>query len=364
VKIREMCIALVVLASARCTKQQGGVGGLDCDQTAADPTRACVRGGEFAMPLWSAPATGWPDNPDQTDPRIKVTIHPFLMDIHETTNSDLSSYFQAMSLPGLPSDCGAVDVVLPGDGGSAVEISGWVNGQPPADALDHPAVCVTRAEAMAYCGWKGGHLPTVYEYMRAAGAPWPEQRVFPWGDDPPSGSDYPVGPFPDLPGTSYLDYAVINDQQALHFGSLPATAMTASAGSEQRGASADGIRGLAGNASEILLDCAEDLYHLGSAAEIDFPESIARTACHDETIGGANWLSELERNSFGATVFTFDVASEDGGGQFGSFEGSLAFAPDELWQMGHIVGSDGYERSWQVGFRCSYEPAGSGSAGG
>jgi iron(II)-dependent oxidoreductase len=42
---------------------------------------------------------------------------------------------------------------------------------------DHPVVNVTRADALAFCAWAGGRLPTSAEWTAAAG-----EHTWPWGD--------------------------------------------------------------------------------------------------------------------------------------------------------------------------------------
>ena len=46
-----------------------------------------------------------------------------------------------------------------------------------AQLADHPVVLVTRDDALAYCAWLGGRLPTGAEWRRAAG-----DGTWPWGD--------------------------------------------------------------------------------------------------------------------------------------------------------------------------------------
>lgn len=55
----------------------------------------------------------------------------------------------------------------------------------PADNENLPIVCVSWYEAMAFCIWDGGFLPTEAESMYAM-AGGPRQRVYPWSSPPTS----------------------------------------------------------------------------------------------------------------------------------------------------------------------------------
>lgn len=75
---------------------------------------------------------------------------------------------------------------------------------------DLPVVGVSWDDAVAYCSWTGGRLPTEAEWEYAAAGP--EGRRFPWGDEPPTcdraqfalceGEVLPVGSLPN--GASWV----------------------------------------------------------------------------------------------------------------------------------------------------------------
>ena len=111
------------------------------------------------------------------DPPAPVRIeHALYVDRFETTNARYARFLAAQpageQAPLWP-------LCSPGD-------RSW--GGPHPDWLDalsaHPVVCVTRAQAAAFCAWAGKRLPTGVEWEAAARGL--QGRVYPWGDEAPT----------------------------------------------------------------------------------------------------------------------------------------------------------------------------------
>jgi iron(II)-dependent oxidoreductase len=87
------------------------------------------------------------------------------------------------------------------------------------DRLKHPVNCITYDQAVAFCTWAGGRLPTSEEWEYAAKGG--ESRIYPWGNDKPDDTR-----------------AIYKSRRTVPVGSFPA------------GASRHGILDLAGNVAE------------------------------------------------------------------------------------------------------------------
>jgi formylglycine-generating enzyme required for sulfatase activity len=200
--------------------------------TACPAEMAMLAAGEFEM---GAPMGR--GNPNEL-PVHRVAVGAFCIDRTETT----AASYAACAAAGSCRPAGSA-VSWPNLRASDQAFSAFCNG-PRAGHEQHPANCVSWADAAAYCRWAGKRLPSEVEWEFAArGA---AGRVFPWGDaapDPLRANGCGVecaGALSSLTG----------DAVSPLYGSSDGFADTAPVGSFPAGASPEGVQDLAGNVWE------------------------------------------------------------------------------------------------------------------
>ncbi len=302
-----------------------------------------------------------------------VYLDAYLIDAHEVTNGAYLEHVIETGASPPPEQCGHLDEALslnPEDAGSLIpEVSGWVDGSPEAGREDHPVVCVTRAQAIAFCEARAGRLPSAAEYMKAGRDAYPEQRRFPWGDEPPP--NMPT-PWPEYP-QRFFEEEVITNRFVWGTGAdtarEPGRLYTEVASTLTASVSPHGVLGLSGNVSELLADCAEDFTPIYGVDPLPLVRPRARMvdACADGVgVAGLNWRSTSFAASGAITIFV--MRDGERGIEYLEAESERflsLYSPwhhrDALW--GRTEPSPGEpdegpgntRRSWRIGFRCVYD---------
>jgi len=144
---------------------------------------------------------------DGEGPRRFVTVAPFRLDEAAVTNARFQRFVEATGYISeaerygwsfvfaghLPSGRGAHERVAGAEWWRKVERACWQSPEGPgsdlAERMDHPAVHVSRHDALAFAGWAGGRLPSEIEWEHAARGGL-VGRMFPWGDQEPDEIDF------------------------------------------------------------------------------------------------------------------------------------------------------------------------------
>jgi formylglycine-generating enzyme required for sulfatase activity len=127
------------------------------------------------------------------------------------------------------------------------QLSTWTDS--PGDSENRPITCLSWYDAMAFCAWDGGFLPTNAEWNLAA-AGGSEQRAYPWSSPP---SDLTIDP-------AHASYADDNGHCLADGQPACTSADMRPVGSDAAGDGRWGHSDLAGNAAEWTLDFSQSAY--------------------------------------------------------------------------------------------------------
>lgn len=338
--------------------------GSSCQELQFPPAAVCLEGGWFLMSRWTTGVVL--DDGEQRRRRLEpVYLDSFAIDRTEVTRAAFWQFALSndAGVAAPPADCGGylnVDREYPEVGWSTVpERSGWTDAGAPVPGTEmSPVACVTRSEAVAYCQHFGGRLPTSLEFFRAVRGPYPSQRRFPWGDEPPSLLSGGPSPFPQ---NFLTQYAAVSMR---HLTGPPEVA------TRTLGRSESGVYDLVGGVSEFMSECAEDLADQSPDGGLLIRplKTASRSRCQTAVlVAGDNWYTVRNTISMvGVTslfaVTDFRVAwAGSSCSQIGGLE--LCIADSAMDTVGQVtppsswtVESKGNDRrSWAIGFRCAYD---------
>ncbi len=162
-----------------------------------EPSMVLIEGGSY--PIGSA------DGPASTRPPHRVTLDPFLIDVHEVTNAQFATFLNTLEVTAKrdvragelrPDDVEGPDADRSwggsGNDRAFIEMDdtdariGIADGRftPEPGFADHPVSESTWQGAVAFCAWRGARLPTEAEWEAAARGK--EGRTYPWGEPPPT----------------------------------------------------------------------------------------------------------------------------------------------------------------------------------
>jgi len=189
-----------------------------------------------------------------------VTLKAFWIDQTEVTNAMFHAFVQANNFQTEAERIGkAYFLDLSTKSWQRIDGIDWQHPRGPESNLNglsaHPVVDVSWNDAVAYCAWVGGRLPSEAEWEKAARGT--DGRIFPWGNEVPNGD--------------FLNFADVSlDVDWADKSMNDGNQLTAPVGSYPGGASPYGVLDMAGNVWEWVDDW-YDVYPGGDkAASSDF----------------------------------------------------------------------------------------------
>lgn len=160
-------ILLITALLAGCSSTHADHGAARATGHGAPPELVAVTGGNMTLGFASGVR------------RTHAKLSSFRVTKHPITVRDYQACVSAGS-------CAAPQGTIDAKGGP---LDRETYGDP--EALDVPVTGVRSGDARNYCAWVGGRLPSASEWLLAARGP--SVHRFPWGDDAPVCSRYPIG---------------------------------------------------------------------------------------------------------------------------------------------------------------------------
>jgi len=206
-----------------------------------------VPAGEFEMG-----AEGTPADPDEA-PKHKVFLDAFYIGKYEVTNRQYHTFVKSAFYP-------PPENLDP-------KYSLW-RGETMLDGIGElPVINVSWDDAVAFCKWSGGRLPTEAEWEKAARGT--DGRTYPWGNDPVTGNR--------------TNYSIEN----VTFWEGPAT--LAKKDQYDYGRSPYGAYEMAGNVWEWVQDWYDENYYKNSPSKN--PTGPSPSSGKERVIRGGSWQS-------------------------------------------------------------------------